>query len=368
MASATASFPGPAPRPRRSRLRLVGVLAVVVLAWHGWLVQALLPGVPAGMASRVGAVQVRLMVVPTSVPTPSPPPLPLPLRAAPAGAAAPPPLLGRPAAPDERLVATLRPDAVMAQPDTPPVALRDTPPAADVPAPAPAPASDPAAGLPPPLYPAQPPAPAVLRYALRYNGQAGEARLQWQHDGQQYQLALDGRTASGALLVAQTSDGALDANGLAPVRFVDRRRHGRQQAANFRRDIGRIGFSGPAVDYPAWPGAQDRLSWLAQFAAILAADATATKVQLFVADARGGAALWQLQRQADEAGATPWGERPLQRWQRDPPQPEGLQVQLWLAPGPSPGVAHWPVRLRYTALRSGDVFELQLMAPLQLPP
>ena len=218
------------------------------------------------------------------------------------------------------------------------------------------PASD-EGGTPPPLYPTRLPAPVQLRYALSYNGQPGEATLSWQHDGQRYAMALSGLgQGTGRPLLAQSSQGALDANGLAPDRFVDRRRGGRQQAANFRRDIERIGFSGPSQQFPAWPGAQDRLSWLAQLAAILAAGHAEPEVRLFVVDARGQGGAWRLQRLPDERLATPRGEAWLQRWRRDPPRPEGLQVQVWL----DPMHGHWPVLLRFTAMRSGDVVELRL--------
>ena len=44
----------------------------------------------------------------------------------------------------------------------------------------------------------------------------------------------------------QSSDGNLDGNGLAPVRFLDRRARRSAQAANFRRDVGTVTFSGLA--------------------------------------------------------------------------------------------------------------------------
>jgi len=116
---------------------------------------------------------------------------------------------------------------------------------------------------------------------------------------------------------------------------------------------------------------QDRLSWLAQFVAVLAAQPEApAEVALFVADATGQAGLWRLQRQpdpADGADATPGGQAPLQHWQRAAPRPEALQVDLWLprpdaaAPGALPG-GGWPVRLRLTVPRSGDVLDLALAA------
>ena len=225
----------------------------------------------------------------------------------------------------------------------------------------------------PPVYATRIPPPVRLRYALRYNGRAGEATLVWQHDGLRYQLALDGLGATEALVV-QASQGSFDSAGLAPERFTDRRRGGRLQAANFRRDIGRIAFSGPAVDYPAWPGAQDRLSWLPQFVAIRAAAAAAAlppageagrpTTSLFVVDARGAAALWHFQPEGEAWLVTPLGRLPTQHWRREPPRPEGLRVEAWL----DAARGHWPVQLRFTALRSGDVFELLLQDEPGLPP
>lgn len=240
-------------------------------------------------------------------------------------------------------------------------------------------------GAPPPVYATRIPPPLQLRYALRYNGRAGEATLVWRHDGRQYTLALDGHSAPQApdshgaspapdshsaslALVAQASQGGFDAAGLAPERFTDRRRGGRLQAANFRRDIGRIAFSGPAVDHPAWPGAQDRLSWLPQFVAIRAAAADAASlpadIRLFVVDARGAGGIWSFRSDGDETLDTPQGPLPTERWRREPPRPEGLRVEAWL----DAGRGHWPAALRFTALRSGDVFELRLLDEPTAPP
>ena len=227
----------------------------------------------------------------------------------------------------------------------------------------------------PPVYATRIPLPVRLRYALRYNGRTGDATLDWRHDGARYQLALEGLGATEALVV-QASQGGFDSAGLAPERFTDRRRGGRLQAANFRRDIGRIGFSGPSLDYPAWPGAQDRLSWLAQFVAIRAAAAASASASasagavgpsttsLFVVDARGTAALWHFQPDGETWLATPLGRLATQRWRREPPRPEGLRVEVWL----DAARGHWPVQLRFTALRSGDVFELRLRDEPTVPP
>lgn len=362
------SFPSlPTLPARRHRPGAALALAAAVLCLHGGLIGALAPRLPQppGAAppgpGRADVVQARLMA-----PGPA------------EGLAHPP-------------VPTVTPQvavAVATRPATPAAAARLPPPA---PAPVaignPAPAgawavsldgpaesadrSGAAASEAPPVYATRIPPPVRLRYVLRYNGRAGEATLVWQHDGLRYQLALEGLGA-GEALVVQASQGGFDSAGLAPERFTDRRRGSRLQAANFRRDIGRIAFSGPAVDYPAWPGAQDRLSWLPQFVAIRAAAAWAaptgeagrSAISLFVVDARGAAALWRFQAEGEVELATPLGRLATQHWRREPPRPEGLRVEAWL----DASRGHWPVQLRFTALRSGDVFELLLQHEPGVPP
>ncbi len=327
-------------------------LAAAVLGGHAWMVLLLAPEPPRAGTPRPGPVQLRNLPAaalpgPTAVPAPAPVPV-LTQAAEPAGPVLPRPRI-RSAAPAPATTPQAAADAAAAPALAPPGADTD---------------ADTADGEPPPLYPTRLPPPVQLRYALHYNGRAGEALLDWQHDGAAYRLTLDGQGAAGQPLLVQASSGALDVHGLAPERFTDRRGTGRLRAANFRRDIARIGYSGPTHQHPAWPGAQDRLSWLAQLAAILGAgEAVPAELRLFVADAQGHAGLWQLQRQPDTSGATPWGTQPLQHWQRVPPRPEGLRIDVWLAaqPGVAP-VGAWPLRLRFAVPRSGDVFELNLLA------
>ena len=355
------------------------VLAAGVLAWHVWLIGSLAPaGMRPGVAAPgrgMPALQVRTLVGRAPA-----------MPAQPAAAAPLPPVLPAPPAVRRATAAPrggLPVEAPALAPATSPSPAdlstdlsTDLPTDTPIPAPADAlPEASAAAtadtsssGAAPPLYATQLPPPARLRYALRYNGQAGEALLVWQHDGQRYRLTLDGTGATGQVLVAQASSGLIDGNGLAPQRFVDRRRSGRQQAANFEPALGQIGFSGPAVVHPAWPGAQDRLSALVQLAAVLAAVPGLAEVRLFVVDARGAGALWPLLRLGSEPGPTPWGTAALQLWQRDPLRPEGLRVQMWLASQADGPAGPWPLRVRYTALRSGDVFELSLLAPPEPAP
>ncbi len=350
------------PTERRAgrSLRLLGLLMLVLLG-HAWLASRLVSTAPAAPPAGAAPPRGPAMLVRQ-----------LPRQSAPAVAA---PVANRSAAPapaqlQQRQAAEVsidrpRDTAAGLVPGEGSLALGSTAQvAAPVAALAAAQAED-ESGLPPPLYPVRLPEPVQLRYALSINGQSGEAVLIWRHDGQRYSLQLDGLPAMpGRPLLAQASQGAIAAEGLAPERFVDRRRGGRQQAANFQHDTGHIGFSGPAIRYPAWPGAQDRLSWLAQLAAILAAGHAQPEVQLFVVDARGLGGLWRLQRLDDQWLPTPGGEAWLQQWQREPPRPEGLRVQAWL----DASRGHWPVQLRFSVPRSGHVLELRLLAEPALPP
>jgi hypothetical protein len=76
----------------------------------------------------------------------------------------------------------------------------------------------------------------------------------------------------------------------------------------------------------------------------------------------GGGGLWQLQRQPDTTGPTPWGEAALQHWRRQPSRPEGLLVDVWLAREAGTPAGAGPVRLRMQVPRSGDVVDLQWLA------
>ena len=222
----------------------------------------------------------------------------------------------------------------------------------------------------PPVYATQVPAPARLRFVAKVNGQTGSAVLDWQHDGQRYRATLRVQGPQRPL-IEQESTGAFDAHGLAPERFVDRRRGRLVGAAHFRRDSARISFSGPQTDYPAWPGAQDRLAWLPQLVAVAAAAANAaanaaasaqadsasaapTEISLFVADARGLARLWVFQAMGEDAVVTDGGSVPALRWLRAPQRSDELRVEVWL----DPARGHWPVRLVQTAPFSGAVVDL----------
>lgn len=228
-------------------------------------------------------------------------------------------------------------------------------------------------GEPPPLYLTRWPQPASLRYALHYRGRSGEAVLNWQPADDRYALQLQGladaagsaadpagpagRRSRARALIEQASQGRLAPHGLVPDRFTDRRGGRSLRAANFRHELGRIEFSGPATVHPDWLGAQDRLSWWVQLPAILAASAVAPEeIRLFVVDVWGGGELWRFEPLGRVALDRPGGGGPVQHWRREPAQPEGQRVEVWL----DPAMGFWPVQLRFTSLRNGERIEFQL--------
>ncbi len=202
------------------------------------------------------------------------------------------------------------------------------------------------------------PAPARWRYAVtarrRGLAVAGEAQLDWRHDGRSYEAVLQ---VSAPPLPAriQRSTGDLGPEGLAPLRFSERLRG--EQAAHFDRVRGRIVFSGnqPEAALPA--GAQDRLSVLLQLAALVAGDparfvpgATVTLATVTTRETGDG----PFRVEGREELALPAGPITTLKLVRPPRHEYDVRLEVWLVPGRDYG----PVRLRLTA-PNGDWLDLQ---------
>ena len=198
---------------------------------------------------------------------------------------------------------------------------------------------------PPPTYPTRPPPPAKLQFTLQRGVISGAAELDWAPAAGRYELKLSG-SVLGAEIMDWSSTGLIDANGIAPVRFADKRRGRERQVANFQREAGRITFSGPQVEHPLVPGAQDRLSFMLQLASILNADPAryrpGTRLQMFVAGARGDGSVWTF-----VVGPRATIELPAGRvtgavsLRRETRAENDTQSEVWL----DPARQHLPVRL-----------------------
>lgn len=358
----------PAVPARRPPWRAWAALLPAVLALH-LLVLTALPAdtAPAARPESRPALQVRVLTpapVPTAEPVaeapaidPTAPAAPTPRPRLPGAAPAPAPAPDTPPA----RVATAAP--------APPEPADPAPPAAEpvawVIAAAPAAAASAAAGpeaggAPPPVYATRLPPPLHLQYALRRGAMSADADLQWRPAGDRYEASFEG-SLLGMSVIAWNSRGGFDSAGIAPERFVDRRRARSAQAANFQRASGRITFSGPGTEVPLVPGAQDRLTWMLQLAGIVEAApqkfGPGATLAMFVVGARGDAEVWTFDVEAREgvAVARTRVEGAL-RLRREPRKPYDTRAEVWL----DPARHHVPVKVRLEVAGSGEVTEFAL--------
>ncbi|MGY0195856.1 hypothetical protein ACWA7J_12370 [Leptothrix sp. BB-4] len=248
-------------------------------------------------------------------------------------------------APEPAPVAAVAAPAPVPRPVRRTLAVNDAP----ATAPAPAPAASAAAVVPAP-------APIRLDYKLQRGAIAGEARLDWRHDGRRYTLDLDGQLPLIGTLMHQHSEGGFDAAGLAPLRYTERRLRRSERAVSFNRPAdgqpGRITFSASTADLPLRAGAQDRVSWMVQLAARLAGvqtlPANGSRIEMDVAGAGGDVQDWHFVLQGRAADGS-W------HWRRDTGEPDATQADVWT----DPANGHWPRRVRL-ADRQGEPIELVL--------
>lgn len=213
---------------------------------------------------------------------------------------------------------------------------------------------------PPPTYRTTPPPPMSLTYGLRYGLLAGTGIIDWQTDGREWALTLEAM-ALGFNVLSQRSQGRFDGAGLAPERFLERRRGRPARAANFRREAGLISFSASTATAPLTPGAQDRLSWLVQVPAVLRANPAlrrpGAEVRLMVAGARGDVELWTLAVVGTDPVDAPAGRVPQAlHLQRVPLQAHDTRADAWL----DPARHYMPVRVRLRQGEDSEALELLL--------
>lgn len=203
-----------------------------------------------------------------------------------------------------------------------------------------------------------PPA-TTLHYGLQRGLWSGTGELVWQPSGDHYEARLEGYVA-GLRVLTQISQGGFDHAGIAPLRFTDQRLR-QVKAANFQRDKGKLTYSGSSAEVPLIPGAQDRLSWMIQLAAVVNAEPkyaeAGGKVAMFVTGVRADADVWVFHFVATETVHTGGGGtiRTL-KFSREPRRPYDTQVEVWL----DPARHYLPVRAKLTTAPNGEAFELVL--------
>ncbi len=206
---------------------------------------------------------------------------------------------------------------------------------------------------------------ARLDYGLRRGLLSGSGEMHWQRQGERYELSLSGRVA-GFSVLTQTSHGRLDASGLVPEQFTDKRLRRATKTTTFDRAQGRVVFSAAPDTYPIVPGMQDRLSWMIQLAALAEADAgvrtAGVRLAMFVVGARGDGEVWEFGFEREEAVRVLGSVVQAAKFTRRPRKPDDGEVAVWL----DPARHHLPVLAMLGDGDGEDPLELRLRE-LQAP-
>ena len=180
-------------------------------------------------------------------------------------------------------------------------------------------------------------------------------QLDWRQDGERYEARLALKVLFRTIR-AQTSSGRIVAGALAADRFSESRRQ--EQAAELRRDDGRVDFSNGAPSAALQPGAQDRLSVVMQLGALLAADPArhppGSRIPMQVVGVKD-AEDWTFEVLDDATVTVPAGDFRARHLIRTPRRPDDYRLDIWLAPE----LGFLPVQMRQTQ-RNGDVVDLLL--------
>ena len=199
----------------------------------------------------------------------------------------------------------------------------------------------------------------TLRYDMQRGGLRGNGELQWRPGADRYELKLEGQVA-GLTILTQVSQGGFDGAGIAPQRFTDRRIRRPLTAANFQREAGKITFSGPQTEYPLHAGAQDRLSWMIQLGAVVAAEPALgiadAKVVMFVSGSHGDAGVWVFRCLGPDTVDSRSGSVAAIHFKREPRGQYDTTVDVWL----DPKRHHLAVRALLRAGPNDDGLDLRL--------
>ena len=175
----------------------------------------------------------------------------------------------------------------------------------------------------------------TLLYQMHRGGISGSGELVWKRTGDQYEAHLKG-TVAGFAVLNWNSSGGFDAAGVAPARYLERRLGKSDREAVFRRDVAKIDFSGVSPDVALLPGTQDRVSWLVQLPAILAAEPAraqaGARVAMHVVGTRGRSEVWSFVSSGAESIRTPSGTVRAVKLVRESQKADDTRAEVWVDP------------------------------------
>ncbi|WP_345812652.1 DUF3108 domain-containing protein [Paraburkholderia sp. PREW-6R] len=196
-----------------------------------------------------------------------------------------------------------------------------------------------------------------LQYDTFYNGVRNQpGTIHWTSSPQSYEMVVSVPLPFVGTFV-YSSHGHIDAFGLAPDQYVEKRGRRAEDIAIFNRADKKIGFTRTPATLPLPDGAQDRFSMVMQLASLVRGDPSAYKPgvtrQFFVVDSDSGE-NWPVETIGDETIRTAQGYLDTRHFKRLPRHDGDLRrIDVWLAPS----LGWLPARIVQTE-PNGTQFEL----------
>jgi hypothetical protein len=205
-----------------------------------------------------------------------------------------------------------------------------------------------------------------LQYDTFYNGVRNQpGTIHWSSDGQRYEMVVRVPLPFVGEF-SWTSKGRVDAFGLAPDQYIEKRGHRPSDVTIFNRADKQIVFTRTPNSLALPDGAQDRFSMVMQLASLVRGNPDAYKPgvtrEFYVADNDSGE-TWPITTIGDETVSTDHGYVTARHFMRLPRR-EGdkRRIDVWLAPS----LGWLPVRLVQTE-PNGSQFELVWRGALTVP-
>ncbi|RWB52130.1 MAG: DUF3108 domain-containing protein, partial [Mesorhizobium sp.] len=196
-----------------------------------------------------------------------------------------------------------------------------------------------------------------LQYDTFYNGVRNQpGTIHWTSSAESYEMVVSVPLPFVGTFV-YSSHGRIDAFGLAPEQYVEKRGRRAEDVSIFNRADRKIAFTRTPTTLPLPDGAQDRFSMVMQLASLVRGDPDAYKPgvtrQFFVVDSDSGE-NWPVETIGDETIRTAQGYIQTRHFKRLPRREGDLRrIDVWLAPS----LGWLPARLVQTE-PNGTQFEL----------
>ncbi|CAE6686999.1 DUF3108 domain-containing protein [Paraburkholderia haematera] len=196
-----------------------------------------------------------------------------------------------------------------------------------------------------------------LQYDTFYNGVRNQpGTIHWSSNAQSYEMVVSVPLPFVGTFV-YSSHGRIDAFGLAPDQYIEKRGRRPEDVAIFNRTDKQIAFTRTPATLPLPDGAQDRFSMVMQLASLVRGDPAAYKPgvtrQFFVVDNDSGE-NWPVETIGDETIRTAQGYLETRHFKRLPRHDGDLRrIDVWLAPS----LGWLPARIMQTE-PNGTQFEL----------